>query len=93
MRECKGFPADASAAQLPLRVVATDSNERQLQPFYPVELQTADAALTKYTPAVVLVSWMELGQDWTDLFRQCESVQEYRWLLLNPLPPRSITCY
>ena len=30
-----------------------------------------------HVQALVLVSWMELGQDWSDVFRQCKSVREY----------------
>ena len=43
-----GAVAAATTAQI--RVVATDSNERQLQTFYPVEVCTAEAALQKYQP-------------------------------------------
>ena len=42
--------AVAAATTAPIRVVATDSNERQLQTFYPVEVCTAEAALQKYQP-------------------------------------------
>ena len=33
--------------------------------------------MDRFKPDIVLVSWMELGQDWTSSFRACKSVQEY----------------
>jgi hypothetical protein len=36
-----------------------------------------EAALAHYRPAVVVCSWMPLGQDWTPAFRACPSVRHY----------------
>ena len=61
--------------------VCTDSGARSLDEEcgkrFPVEKISYADALDKYKPNVVLVSWMELGQDWTEAFRACPSVDEY----------------
>ncbi|HET8628431.1 MAG TPA: hypothetical protein VFL91_13490 [Thermomicrobiales bacterium] len=36
-----------------------------------------EAALARYRPAVVVCSWMPLGEDWTPAFRACPSVRHY----------------
>lgn len=58
-------------------VTATDDNSRQLEQFYAVETCDAAEVMDRFKPDIVLVSWMELGQDWTSSFRACASVQEY----------------
>ncbi len=58
-------------------VTATDDNSRQLEQFYAVETCDAVEVMDRFKPDIVLVSWMELGQDWTSSFRACKSVQEY----------------
>lgn len=58
-------------------VTATDDNSRQLEQFYAVETCDAVEVMNRFKPDIVLVSWMELGQDWTSSFRACPSVQEY----------------
>jgi hypothetical protein len=60
-----------------VRVVATDSAARGLRILHPVRRMTATAALAEFAPDVVLVSWMELGQDWTREVRATASVAEY----------------
>jgi hypothetical protein len=62
-------------------IISTDSGIRGLDEecgaAFPVEKIACTEALLKYTPDVVISSWMELGQDWTSDFRKCTSVQEY----------------
>lgn len=42
-----------------------------------VEPLSYEAALARYRPALVLCSWMPLGEDWTPAFRACPSAREY----------------
>ena len=44
---------------------------------FSVERLDCEGALAKYQPQVVLACWMELGQDWTEAFRACHSIQQY----------------
>ena len=68
--------SDAQGADR-VTITATDDNSRQLEQFYAVETCDAAEVMNRFQPDVVLVSWMELGQDWTSSFRACESVREY----------------
>jgi len=62
-----------------LELVATDSGEAALSlaPHCEVHRMSNEAALSRYQPAVVLVSWMVINQDWTAGIRACSSVREY----------------
>jgi hypothetical protein len=68
--------SDAAGADR-VTITATDDNSRQLEQFYAVEACDAAEVMSRFKPDIVLVSWMELGQDWTSTFRSCASVQEY----------------
>ena len=46
-------------------------------PLHPVEKLSHDEALKKYSPDIVIFSWMPYGYDCTDDFRATESVSEY----------------
>lgn len=74
-----GRLARALCGALPahLRLVATDSGARGLAPVEQMEQYTAQEAVVKLQPAVVLCSWMPLGEDWTAAFRASASVREY----------------
>ena len=54
-------------------ITATDDNSRGLEQFYAVETCDAAEVMGRFKPDIVLVSWMELGQDWTSTFRACAS--------------------
>jgi hypothetical protein len=62
-------------------IICTDSGDRGLDVEcgmrFPVEKIRHEDALSKYKPDIVIVSWMELGCDWTESFRRCPSVKEY----------------
>lgn len=59
-------------------VRAVDSGRDRIQPTHgSVELLGVEAALQKHKPAVVIVSWMPSGHDWSQAIRDCDSVQEY----------------
>jgi len=59
-------------------VYATDSYRWTYEKQYsPVEKLTYGRALKKYSPDVVICSWMPLGTNWTPTFRETESVMHY----------------
>lgn len=69
----------ASTSLGTFQVVATDSGGWKLkgadalsavEDFVPVEKLGFEAALAKYNPDVVLVSWMPMGEDWTEVGRE-----------------------
>jgi hypothetical protein len=59
------------------RVVASDDHSSQIETVIPVEPLDCSAALAAHTPAVVLVSWMPPGVDWTAEVRACASACAY----------------
>ena len=70
-------------------LVATDSGEEvRIKPVFDVEKIDYKAALKKYSPTIVISSWMPAGVDWTSDFRSEPSVKEY--ILVGP--PFDATC-
>lgn len=77
--------ATISAASMPT-LVATDDGSWRIFPKADVEKLSIHDTLAKYAPAesngknkrqvILLCSWMPMGQDWTNLFREC-AVDEY----------------
>ena len=69
------------AAYPDFQFISTDSGDRALDSecgmLFQVERISYGEALAKYNPEVVLVSWMELGKDWTASIRACASVEQY----------------
>ncbi|MDI6603285.1 MAG: hypothetical protein QME57_04235 [Patescibacteria group bacterium] len=59
------------------KVVATDSGEWRLKRDFPVEQLKHDEAMKKYSPDIVIVSWMPYLQDSSKDIRKCPSVKEY----------------
>lgn len=59
------------------KVFATDSGTMALKNDFPVEQLTHDEALKKYSPDIVIFSWMPFGVDCTKDIRQFDSVKEY----------------
>lgn len=61
------------------RVIPTDSKMGWIkeETTFPVEKLDVDAALLKYSPAIVISSWMPKDIDWTRKFRNAPSVKEY----------------
>mmetsp|Transcript_31426 Transcript_31426/g.67567 ORF Transcript_31426/g.67567 Transcript_31426/m.67567 type:complete len:327 (-) Transcript_31426:17-997(-) len=60
-----------------ISVIATDSHASGLIPLAQVEIADYRDALAKHKPTVVVCSWMPLGEDWTAVFRACETVTSY----------------
>lgn len=63
-----------------IKIIATDSGNHGdyvVKPIFPVEKLDDKEALTKYTPTIVICSWMPDGVDFTEDFRRTASVQEY----------------
>lgn len=56
-------------------IIATDKNE-PIQNNFPVEVIDYMDAIRKYKPAIVINSWMPLGQDWTEECRKIPEIQE-----------------
>lgn len=56
-------------------IIATDKNE-PIQNNFPVEVIDYMDAIRKYKPAIIISSWMPLGQDWTEECRGIPEVQE-----------------
>jgi len=54
-------------------------------PFNNVENISEKDALKKYKPSIVISSWMNYGEDWTEDFRNTKSVHEY--ILIGPRGP------
>lgn len=59
------------------RVVASDDHSSHIETVIPVEPLNCSAALAAHTPAVVLISWMPSGVDWTAEVRACASTCAY----------------
>eukprot|EP01043_Picozoa_sp_COSAG02_P056907 COSAG02_NODE_6823_length_3342_cov_2.131977_2_plen_273_part_00 len=59
------------------RVVASDDYSSHIETVIPVEPLNCSAALAAHTPAVVLISWMPSGVDWTAEVRACSSTHAY----------------
>lgn len=61
------------------RVVATDNGHARIRVGNDVEVVSLDceAALRRFTPRVVLCSWMPSGVDLTGAIRECQHVTEY----------------
>jgi len=76
----------AREAQLPgrvrVRVVATDDMSERVPVQFPVERCSAQQAVERMSPLIVIAQWMPLGEDWTECFRKCPTLQEY--LLIGP---------
>ncbi len=58
-------------------VVATDSGELDLKNDFPVERLKHNDALEKYSPGIVIFSWMPYKKDSSKDIRKFSSVQEY----------------
>ena len=58
-------------------VIATDPGQWQLTKHFRVEPYTYQDAIKTFQPNMVLASWMPLGEDWTNVMRRCESLEEY----------------
>jgi len=65
-----------------IKIFAVDSGESRYKSVFPVEKLDHKQGLEKYSPSIVIWSWMPKIKDFTDDFRACSSVQEY--LLLGP---------
>lgn len=65
-----------------VRVVATDDMSERVPVQFPVERCSVQDAIAAMSPLIVIAQWMPLGEDWTAVFRQCPTVQEY--LLIGP---------
>jgi len=60
------------------KIIATDSGELAMPNVYPVEKINSNLeALNKYSPKIVLCSWMPYRRDWTADIRSMPSVEEY----------------
>eukprot|EP01046_Picozoa_sp_COSAG06_P011445 COSAG06_NODE_654_length_13350_cov_72.384499_4_plen_309_part_00 len=59
------------------RVAATDDHSSRIETVISVAPLACSAALAEHEPAVVLVSWMPAGVDWTAEIRACPSVCAY----------------
>lgn len=59
------------------KVVATDSKAWTLKSDFPVEQLNHDDAMKKYSPDIVVFSWMPYKEDSTKDIRKFDSVQEY----------------
>ena len=60
-----------------INFIATDSGDWNIKPIFSVEQININEALNKYNPEVVLFSWMPYKIDYTQIIRNCESVNEY----------------
>lgn len=58
-------------------IVAIDNGSWGIEPVFPVEKMEIDEALEKYKPDLVISCWMPYKDDWTPLFRACDSVKGY----------------
>ena len=70
----QGFEAQSPGI---IRIVATDSGKSGMRTTFPVEMIDYKKALDKYSPKVVISSWMPYGVDFTSDFRATQSVKEY----------------
>lgn len=59
------------------KVVATDSGAWKLESNFPVEQLKHDEAMEKYSPDIVVFSWMPYREDSSKEIRKFDSVQEY----------------
>lgn len=60
-----------------IKVIATDSGEWSLKSNFPVEQLKHDEAMEKYSPDIVVFSWMPYKEDSSKDIRKFDSVQEY----------------
>jgi len=64
-----------------INLVATDSGKGsgmgKIEPLFPVEMMDYKDALQKYQPKIVINSWMPSEIDFTQAFRDSQSVDEY----------------
>lgn len=70
------------------KIIATNMDSSHFEidaPFDNVINIEASDALAKFSPTIVICSWMMHGVDWTPLFRQTQSVEEY--ILIGPEGP------
>lgn len=69
-----------------VKFVATDDYSaremQEQQPPFPVENLDYRQAIEEHQPAIVLCSWMPSNEDWTPVFREAGSVEEY--ILIGP---------
>jgi hypothetical protein len=60
-----------------LEIIATDSGSWEHGTHHPVELMGHEEALDRYSPDIVIASWMPNDVDWTQDMRDTPSVVEY----------------
>ena len=58
-------------------IIATDPGSWQLTKHFRVEPYSYQDAIKAFQPNMILTSWMPLGEDWTNVMRRCNSVEEY----------------
>jgi len=58
-------------------VIATDSNDWGLKQCFPVDVMNIDDACDKYSPDIVIYSWMPLREDYLEGVRKTNTLKEY----------------
>jgi len=65
-----------SFAKEKLQLIACDSSLKWIS-IFPVKYLDYKDALEEYEPLICICSWMPVGEDWTENFRNTPSIQEY----------------
>ena len=65
-----------------INIIATDDNSWKIPSTFAVSKIDYASALEEYNPQIIITSWMPLYEDWTEAYRQHDSVDEY--VLIGP---------